>query len=283
MISNVEVRNSYGILLGNLPLAQRNSSIPYFIKDIEGLGPVKAEISYAETSISNGGVYQGARVGARNLVIKIGYRNKFKLSSGGSLAALRREVYKYFPPMQPVNLRFYNTIEGTVEINGYVEAVEPTIFSKDPEIQVSILCVKPYFQDIQDLVLTSNSAEGFDLSKAGSAPSGFHLKIHQTNDLRAIYNLYIKVGYQPQMYLGNGKLLPVGGILHFDTNEGSRNIYHMDGSKRTEMMTWVHKNYLSGFKQYVDRNSGNIRVNDTNINHAKDLMELVFRPKYIGL
>lgn len=113
------------------------------VRDITGLGPVKADI--ASTPLSTRGVLlQGISVGARNIVITLGLNPDW---IDYTVAGLRQLLYRYFLPEQWVKLRFTSDELPVVDIEGYVESTEPNIFADDPEVQVSILCPRPDFID----------------------------------------------------------------------------------------------------------------------------------------
>lgn len=120
-----------------------NGQGPIQIRDISGLEPVKAEI-ISIPSNQDGELFQHARVGKRNIVLKLGLNPNWV---DQTMSSLRRILYNHFPPKASRTLRFYSDDMPVVEIGGYVESLEPNMFSQDPEIQVSIICLKPNFGD----------------------------------------------------------------------------------------------------------------------------------------
>jgi phage-related protein len=60
-------------------------------------------------------------------------------------------------PKRETRLEFYSDDLIPVEISGYVESVETNLFSKDPELLVSILCPDPYFTSIDPIVVTGQT------------------------------------------------------------------------------------------------------------------------------
>jgi hypothetical protein len=119
------------------------NAMKHQIRDIQGLGPVKADISTTPFGSVDGELYNGSSMGKRNIVFTFGLNPAW--SAGESMASMRKDLYTYFMPKRWVNLEFVSTHMPNVQIEGYVESVEPNMFSSDPEIQVSIICPQPDF------------------------------------------------------------------------------------------------------------------------------------------
>lgn len=126
------------------------SDDPVQIRNIDGLGPVKAELSSTPFASGDGELYQGASVGKRNIVLTLGLNPNW---ADQSMATLRQILYAYFMPKAWCKLRFFSDHMSTVDIEGVVESCDPNLFSQDPEMQVSVICHKPDFIDADALVL----------------------------------------------------------------------------------------------------------------------------------
>lgn len=109
------------------------------ITSIDGLGPVKANINMTDISSSDGHVFNSARQSGRNIVIRGKFTNKSLIEDSRLLS------YRYFPVKEKVHFEI-ETDAGIYSTDGYVESNEPSIFSKESECQISILCETPYFQ-----------------------------------------------------------------------------------------------------------------------------------------
>lgn len=114
---------------------------PLQIRDMQGLGPVKATINTTQIA-QRGTTYVGSNSGNRNIVLIIGFNPDWV---NYTVASLREKVYGYFMPEQPVTLRIFRDDGPPVEIDGYTESCEPNIFSQDPEMQISVICPQPDF------------------------------------------------------------------------------------------------------------------------------------------
>jgi hypothetical protein len=121
----------------------------FFIEEIEGLGPAKANINAVEFATNDGSIYNSARVGSRNILLRLGFLFK------PSIEAVRYQSYKFFPIKRKVTLIF-ETDTRLCETYGYVESNEPVIFSKRQTTQISIVCPDPYFYSLYNNVLIFN-------------------------------------------------------------------------------------------------------------------------------
>ena len=115
----------------------------FYVKKIEGLGPVKANINITERTTIDGGQYTSARADSRNIVITLGFLFTHDIES------VRHKSYKYFPLKRRVTL-IIETDTRTCETYGYVESNEPGIFDKEEGTVISVLCPDSYFYSSGD-------------------------------------------------------------------------------------------------------------------------------------
>lgn len=120
------------------------------IRNIDGLGPVEATINSIASSTFDGESYSGSSVGRRNIVLTVKPNPDW---STWTYEKLRQLIYSYFMPKLLVRLVFETEELDPVEIYGYVETVEPVIFSRDGEIQISIICPSPHFTSVSPTVV----------------------------------------------------------------------------------------------------------------------------------
>lgn len=110
----------------------------FIIKNIEGLGPVKANINFKELATNDGSIDNSARLSSRNIVMSL------QFMESPSIEETRLKSYKYFPIKR--NIRFLIETDNRIcETIGRVETNTPTIFSNAEGCQISILCSNPYF------------------------------------------------------------------------------------------------------------------------------------------
>lgn len=180
----VKVLNARGEDL-EFPLTAEETYVdPFQIRDVDGLGPVNAFLSTVPFGSYDGERNTGEFVGKRNITFTVGLNPNW---DDQSVASLRNLLYRYLLPKQRVTLQFFSDHLPTVGIVGYVETFEPNIFSKEPEIQISVMCPEPDFVAIEASVVTGVTSDGpfklpdpvdftaFDY--VGTSPTGFKLTI----------------------------------------------------------------------------------------------------------
>lgn len=177
MLTNMEVY-SPRVSVPLLPVSTEGlSADPIQIRNIDGLGPVDANIGTSPFGSVDGESYSGSSVGKRNIVLTLGLNPDWKVQT---IASLRRLLYEYFMPKQAVILRFFSDDMPTVDIRGYAETMEPNIFSEDPELQISIICPLPDFVAVEETVVASTVGDGSVLTPIkylGTVPTGFVLQV----------------------------------------------------------------------------------------------------------
>ncbi len=146
MLNRVEVTNEQGTILV-LPLYDPSEGI--YVKDIEGLDPVKATLVSSSFATVDGAQYQSSRRETRNIIMKLG----MELGYGLDIRGLRTKLYSFFMPKTSVRLRFF--VEGVdpVDINGRIETMESALFTQDPEAFISLICFDPDFFDPTPVVI----------------------------------------------------------------------------------------------------------------------------------
>lgn len=154
---------------------------PVHIRDVQGLGPVKAEIATTPFATSDGVLFQGASIGARNIVLTMGFNPAWE--DDQTISSLRQILYGYLLPKAWTKLRFHSDDLPVVDIEGYVESLEPNIFSQDPEMTCSIICPKPDFIDPDAILITGTVDDGTienEIEYIGTVPTGIELRVQNT-------------------------------------------------------------------------------------------------------
>ena len=141
MIKSITATNYLGESI-KMELARPEKS-GFIVYNISGLGPGKANINTTEVSTDDGGLFNSARLPSRNIVLGLTFMWK------DSIEEARHRSYKYFPLKKKVKL-LIETDTRTAEIEGYVDANEPNIFSKSEGSDISIICPNPYFYSVED-------------------------------------------------------------------------------------------------------------------------------------
>lgn len=136
MIQSITVTNYLGDSI-KLELARPEKS-GFVVKSVTGLGSGKANINTTEVATNDGSLFNSSRLPSRNIVISLKYL------WNDSVEDVRQLSYKYFPIKKKVTL-LIETDNRSAEIDGYVEANDPDIFSKDEGSDISIVCPNPFF------------------------------------------------------------------------------------------------------------------------------------------
>lgn len=111
----------------------------YYVTKVEGLTPPATTINTAKAGIIDGTFFNSASVEERNIVIS--------LTINGDIEANRQKLYRIFPRKTACTVYFKNA-NRDVKIKGYVETIECDPFVKREKAQISIICPRPYFEDL---------------------------------------------------------------------------------------------------------------------------------------
>jgi len=160
----------------------RAETDPVQIRNINGLDPVKAAVNTSPLGSVDGESYVGSSIPKRNIVLTLHPNPDWEL---WTYEKLRRLLYQYFMPKRQTRLVFYSDDMIPVEISGVVEGVDVNIFSKDPELLISIICPDPYFTALEPVVLTGQSGddpEATIIDYNGTIETGIRVKVTASTD-----------------------------------------------------------------------------------------------------
>jgi len=148
------------------------------VRNISGLDPVKASVNTSPYGSVDGASYVGSSLTNRNIVLTLHPNPDY---DNWTFESLRRLIYAYFMPKRPTKLVFYSDDMIPVAISGIVEGVTVNMFSKDPELQVSIICPDPYFTALEATVITGQTVRaGGDVvvvDYGGTIEAGINAKV----------------------------------------------------------------------------------------------------------
>lgn len=131
-----------------------SASTSYTVYNIEGLNPPAVSMATTTNGTYDGTAINSQRVDQRNLVIYMTINNNVEVN--------RNKLYDYFPLKRLTRLYFKNGVRD-VYIEGYVETLEVNLFTNPQVAQISIICPKPYFKAIEDVVSYFSDIEaGFE-------------------------------------------------------------------------------------------------------------------------
>lgn len=115
----------------------------YAVVGIDGLTRPPTNINTAIAGGIDGSFFNSARVEQRNLVISIILR--------GDIETNRQALYTIFPLKSKCTIYFSNK-NRDVKIEGFVETLEADLFTMQERVQVSIICPRPYWQDMNEII-----------------------------------------------------------------------------------------------------------------------------------
>lgn len=197
----------------------------YVIRDIQGLGPVKADVSEIEDVSDRGSYYLSSRLGGRNIVMRIGFKPNY--AANHTVTELRLALNKVFMPTNKVELDFYHEEYGIVRVTGYVESCEPVIFAKDPEVTISILCQEPYFTSTDPMysyTLPGGTGTTFVINSDLDVPVGFIVDMDLTGNRAGGLSVTKQSPRLGDQYLQINTDLLTGDKLRFNTIKGQREV-----------------------------------------------------------
>lgn len=221
MLTLVEARSPLGSLL-SMPLSDLSEGI--YIKEIEGLDPVKATLVSSSFAGEDGEQYHSMRREARDVTLHLGLEPDYVTTT---VRALRARLYNYFMSGMPVNLRFYDTdgdISLTVGIDGRVESCDAAQFTQEPEMVVAVRCFKPDFLELVDAVVTGNTVSSNvdqTINYTGTVETGIVFKM-TANRAMTDFTIYHTPpdGIVRSLYFNNP--LASGDKLEISTVPGSK-------------------------------------------------------------
>ena len=251
-----------------LPVLGVTTKDTLLIRKITGLNPADVTLFMGDYS-GDGGIYQGRRVGNRNIVLTVDLNPNPAL--GETVSSLRQLLQKAFlspmpdmvadPPVHADYIKFQlHDDDGNVRyIAGYTEKFETEIFDVETMCQISVICPDPFIRDNEPTVKDSpGSWTTLPVIYYGSAPTGFYAKIHMnsSSDILTLENL----GQTMTIDLTDvAQTLGAGEDIHIWTTRGSRDIRYSVGVNPTQPLvaymtpesTWLElRARTNSFKVY---------------------------------
>ena len=114
----------------------------YLVTKVEGLSPPKAKINLSDIAGMNGALFNSAKAETRNLVLTVLPQTPVEQN--------RLALYRFAQVAQWCKI-YYSNGSVDVQIEGYVETVEGSLFSKTQSLQISIICPQPYFEGLREI------------------------------------------------------------------------------------------------------------------------------------
>lgn len=148
------------------------------VRNIDGLGDVTAEINTTKLGSIPGESFVGSNVGKRNIVLTLGLSPDWNT---WTMSRLRRLLNKYFTSQLRVRMVFETQEFSPVEISGYVESNEPSMFSKDPEHVISVICPDLYFRAVDPTIIEGQTdMDPLEITYEGNVDTGMNVIVLDT-------------------------------------------------------------------------------------------------------
>lgn len=259
---------------------QMDDSLSYFIKDIDGLDPVKAEITENNYGTIDGTQYQSSRRGSRNPVLTIGYNPDYGINT---ISELRQNIYSKIMPKDLVTLKFYMDFtepNHPLEIQGHVETIETPMFTQNPDCKISVICSDPDFvlpEPISISTTVAHDTPELIVNYSGTSPVGFVAKFTINRDLPRFAMIHRTANYIVTNWEYNDTLLN-GDILEVSTVPGNKGAWITRDGVRYSVLYHVSK--ISGWPKLV---SGNNYFKTLFSTGSAQPIQLVYQRKYGGL
>lgn len=272
MITSVDIRDDLGAILGRLPLYSADLTSSFVIKKIDGIGPPAAEQSISTYAGYDGGILTANRTSVRSITLTIGYRPDW--NSDQSVESLRGDLYRYFPPKDTLNLRFNNSNSLLSRwIEGVVESHEPNIFSKDPEVVISVVCPDPDFKPLGTQEFSSFVNNKTAITYYGTAATGFLLEVFLT---RPFDRIFIKNYLDPDILI-DGPFLE-GDTIRVSTVRGNKFVRLIRNGSETNELERLTSGLLS---MTLSRKTTNFGVSASGLPDVPYTVK--YTPRYIGV
>lgn len=271
MITSVRIRDALRESTIKLPVYSPSPDQPFFITDVQGLGPVKADLMSSDYANVDGGIIHSTRVPMRNIILKVRYSPFYAQNQSSEL--IRQDLYNILPPKAKILLVVNDNELERVHINGVVESHEPTIFTKTPEVQISIVCPAPYFRLPTPKKLYGTLGYNLDVSGITSVETGFIFNFRAERYTEAIR---IANGLQQDIYYG--KPLDVGDRLKISTIPGNKYLNRNDGSGYYSDLDGLE---FGDMGMYISPTMSTIKV--TGRAHDPQNYDIEITPQVVGL
>lgn len=271
MITQMQVRREDDTFLLKIPVTNPLSTDSYIIKGIEGLTPAKGVIASSTYASQDGGAIHSKRTDMRNIVLTIGYLPDYSASQ--TIQSLRQALYTIFPTKGNVRLVFINSEHDAMQIDGVVESFEALIFTKEPQIQISIICPNPHLQSRTDLTLNGKTGVSLDMSTSGSERSGFLFEMTMTKNMNRV-----EIICSPDEGLVYSRTLQTGDRLRISTIRGNKYISLLRaGSYLINELRYIESGSMD---LGISRSTSDFKVitASTNLNYS-----VRFRPQWQGM
>lgn len=166
----------------DFPIVGAEASGPFVLKGADGLGPVPVTVQMGRT-VWEKAVYQGKSATLRQIIVVVGLQPDW--DTGQTPQELRSTLYKLLTPRynEMVRCEIWADDEQQAFAQGQISKMEPTLFTKDPAVQITLDCDYGYLlapssiTQIPEQRFLLTGGRAFDVENDGDAPAGFRAGI----------------------------------------------------------------------------------------------------------
>jgi hypothetical protein len=187
-ITRVDIQNVSSDVLTLIP---QDASNGYEVRDIQGLGPVKANLVSSSMAQVDGAQPESSRRDPRNITMTLGIKPNYILAH--TVSSLRNDLYNYFMPKSVLFISFYMDNVLYAVTTATVEDFESPIFTDDPKADISLICYDPDFYAPTSTLIEGESTSDTStttINYPGTSPAGAVFTLSPDRDLTGfrIYN-----------------------------------------------------------------------------------------------
>ena len=233
-----------------ITLTQNESN--FQLINIEGLNPPNAQINLSTIAGLDGARFNSSKLEVRNIVIYI------KLN--GDVEFNRIMLYKYFSTKEWCKFYYKNGLRD-VFIECYAESVDVTPFSNNEIMQISLVCPKPYFKDMEEVITDiSKVIAGFTFPFSINIDEPIPISIFNTNRITNVFNssetemgaiikisvlgninkiLIRNTGTGETFTINNTQGFVSGDIVTINTNKGEKSVTLFRNGQTTNLFPYL--------------------------------------------
>lgn len=187
----------------------------FILKDVDGLGPPEFDVAISK------GVYQGRTPLTREIEFKIALNPNYAL--GQRPADLRADLYGLITPYADYDYIWVNlngSSNTVYRVKAWVKRAVPVPMSKDPELQITLACLDPYFR-APVVFSTPTTKNSWTYTNQGSAATGILMNIEMLSNISGFK--FTNAWGDRQMSITYD--FQTGDLIEIDTNPENRHIY----------------------------------------------------------
>lgn len=204
----------------------------FWLRQVSGLAPMPIQVNTSPT-VNPGAVYGGTQIQEREIVVTFRLNPDYETNETFSL--LRNKLYSTLSGGRGNYVTVTLVQDSTrVGITGYVSGVESSIYTRTPEVQITIKCPDPFFLDEAPINMVANERKvDFDGSiwyqywykfdNSGAAPTGIKVQAVLKSHASTIFDFETEFGGRLSVQ-GPPQAKFEEAIIDINTTPNARNI-----------------------------------------------------------